>query len=73
MKMKVAEYEMRASNGKHIRIATKVILEDGSEMRFIDRLSKREALKQATEQILRTRKIETGLCPLRLAINQEVA
>lgn len=44
--MKVENYKLTASNGKHIRIATKVILDNGEEIRFIERLSKKEAIRQ---------------------------
>lgn len=66
--MKVETYRMVASNGKHIRMATKVVLPNGQEMRFIDKLSKREALNAAREQILRTQQAEAGLCTVRLAL-----
>lgn len=46
--MKVSNYILKASNGKRIRIATKVTFADGREVKFIDRLSKKEASKQAT-------------------------
>jgi len=36
---------MTAANGRHIRIATQVELENGRVIRFIDRLSKREAAR----------------------------
>lgn len=49
--MKVASYNLTASNGKHIRRATKVILPDGTEIKFLDLLSNKEAIRQAQYQI----------------------
>ena len=43
----VKTYRLVASNGRHIRMATKVILPDGSEIKFLDKLSHREAIEQA--------------------------
>jgi hypothetical protein len=45
--MKVTEYNLKASNGRHIRKATKVTFPDGYEVRFIERMPKGEAVKQA--------------------------
>jgi hypothetical protein len=52
--MKVENYHLHASNGKHIRIATKVILEDGREIRFLERLSKKQAIRSAQFEISRS-------------------
>jgi hypothetical protein len=46
--MTVSNYRMVASNGKAIRTATKVTFADGYVVRFTERMSKREAVKQAT-------------------------
>lgn len=45
--MTVTTYNLTASNGRHIRKATKVTFADGREIRFMDLMSKREALRQA--------------------------
>lgn len=45
---RVETYNLRASNGSHIRKATKVVFSDGTEVKFIERMSKREAIRQAT-------------------------
>jgi len=44
--MKIQNYRLYASNGKYIRIATKVILDDGREIKFIEKMSKKQAMKQ---------------------------
>lgn len=43
----VSTYQLVASNGRPIRKATKVTFADGREVRFTERMSKREALRQA--------------------------
>lgn len=45
--MTVEIYKLTASNGRHIRTATKVTFEDGITVRFMERMSKREAIRQA--------------------------
>ena len=47
--MKVTEYNLKSKNGRHIRRATKVTFPDGYEVRFIERMPKGAAIKQATE------------------------
>ena len=44
---KVQTYNLTANNGKHIRQATKVVFANGQEFAFTEKLSKKEALKQA--------------------------
>lgn len=41
----VKDYTLRARNGNPIRTATKVTLPDGQEIKFIERLTKSEAIK----------------------------
>ena len=48
--MKVSTYNLTASNGQHIRKATQVELADGRVIRFMERMSKREALAAAAQQ-----------------------
>ena len=48
---KVENYRIFASNGNPIRVANKVIFPTGKEMKFLDKLSKREALKQAESML----------------------
>ena len=48
--MKVETYKLTAGNGKHIRLATKVTRDDGTEIKFMEKLSKKEAIEQANRQ-----------------------
>lgn len=45
--MTVETYTLTASNGRHIRKATKVVFPSGYEIKFMERMGKREALRQA--------------------------
>jgi hypothetical protein len=47
---KVTDYNLKASNGKHIRKATMVTFEDGTVIRFTEKMSKAEAIRQAEIQ-----------------------
>lgn len=47
--MKVTTYNLTASNGRHIRKATQVELADGTVVRFMEKLSKRQAIAQVTK------------------------
>lgn len=47
--MKATEYTLKTKDGRHIRKATKVTFLDGYEVKFIERMTKREAMKQAAE------------------------
>jgi hypothetical protein len=49
MSARAETYNLTASNGRHIRKATKVVFDSGHEVRFTERLSKREALRQAAK------------------------
>jgi hypothetical protein len=51
----VHTYDLQRPDGSHIRKATLVVLEDGEVIRFIDRLSKREAIRQARADVERRR------------------
>ena len=42
----ISNYNLKASNGSHIRVATKVTMRDGSEIRFNEHMSKRQAIAQ---------------------------
>jgi len=66
--MKVQTYSFKASNGKHARFATEVIMGDGEVIQFIERLPKKQALKQASEQVLRAQQIKAGLPTMRVAL-----
>lgn len=46
----VKTYQLTAGNGRPIRNATKVVLPDGREIAFTERMSKRDVLKQALER-----------------------
>ena len=50
MTARVENYKLRL-NGRHTRIATKVTFENGKVVRFTERMSKRQALKQANELV----------------------
>jgi hypothetical protein len=50
MNTKVETYNLEAHNGKHIRKATRVVFEDGIVVKFIDKLSNKEAIRQALKQ-----------------------
>jgi hypothetical protein len=43
----VASYSLRDSRGRHIRLASMVTLEDGTEVRFVERMPNGEAIRQA--------------------------
>jgi hypothetical protein len=53
--MIVKDYKLIAANGRHIRTATKVILDDGTEIKFTEKLTKREAVES-----IKNMKKETG-------------
>jgi hypothetical protein len=48
--MKVETYQLTTKGGRPVRKATKVTFPDGVVVRFIERMSKRRAVEQATEQ-----------------------
>jgi hypothetical protein len=48
--MKVELFRMVAANGRHIRMATKVTFADGTVVKFMERLPKGEAVRQAMQQ-----------------------
>jgi hypothetical protein len=43
----VETYRLRASNGRHIRMATRVRFPNGQVVSFLDKMPKREAIRQA--------------------------
>ena len=45
--MKVENYKLFAANGRFIRTATKVLLADGREIKFVEKLSKSAAIQNA--------------------------
>jgi len=47
--IRVETYRLTTRSGRHIRKATKVVFPDGYEIRFTERMSKREALRQAAK------------------------
>ena len=49
--MKVETYILYAANGNRIRRASKVVFADGSEIKFTEKLGKKEAIKQALDRI----------------------
>ncbi|KKK69354.1 hypothetical protein LCGC14_2934870 [marine sediment metagenome] len=48
--MEVKTYNLQNSEGKHIRKATKVILDDGKVIAFTEKLSKKKAIAQIVYQ-----------------------
>lgn len=48
-KLQVETYQLTASNGRHIRKATQVVFPDGYVVRFMEKMSKREALRQVAQ------------------------
>ncbi len=49
---KVETYQLTAPNGRHIRIATRVILASGEAIAFTERMTKRDALRNAELEFL---------------------
>lgn len=47
--MKVETYNIKTQNGRHIRKATVVTRKDGKRIRFMEKLSNRIAIQQATD------------------------
>jgi len=48
--MTVSTYSLKAANGRHIRKATMVTLADGSVVKFMDKMSNSEAIRQVRQQ-----------------------
>jgi hypothetical protein len=49
-KCKVETYSVRSNRGGHVRMATRLILPDGQVVPFLDKMSKREAIRQYAMQ-----------------------
>jgi hypothetical protein len=49
--MKFETYNLTAANGRHIRQATKAILDDGTEIRFTEKMTKAEAVRAVEQQL----------------------
>lgn len=47
--MKATEYNLKTKTGRHIRKATMVTFPDGYVVRFIEKMPKGAAIKQAAE------------------------
>lgn len=47
--IQISTYQMVANNGRPIRKATKITFSDGHEIRFTEKMSKREALRQVAK------------------------
>ena len=43
----VSTYNLKSANGRHIRQATQVTCPDGTVIRFIEKVGKAQAIKQA--------------------------
>ena len=43
--MKLETYQLKAANGRLIRKATKIVMNNGEEIRMTERITKREAMK----------------------------
>ena len=61
----IQTYQLIAGNGNPIRKATKVILENGEEIRFMDKLSNKEAMKQAAYQLEKIARRNAGFSEAR--------
>lgn len=53
--MTVSNYNLQTSSGKHIRVATQVTLPNGQVIRFAEKLTRKEAIRNAQAQIERQR------------------
>lgn len=49
----VEDYTIYSTTGRRIRTATKVTFANGEVIRFIERMTKREALRQARMEVAR--------------------
>jgi hypothetical protein len=49
--MQVENYQLQASNGKNVRTATKVVLANGQEITFTERLTKKQAIRSAFQEV----------------------
>jgi hypothetical protein len=47
--IRVETYTLTTSNGRHIRKATRVVFPSGHEVKFMEKMSKREALRQVAK------------------------
>jgi hypothetical protein len=47
--MKITTYQLLAMNGQKVRKATQVELSDGRVIRFMEKMTKREVLRQVSE------------------------
>lgn len=52
--MIISTYLMVTKEGKRIRKATKVSFENGKEIHFMDKLTKKEVVKQFTPELLKS-------------------
>ena len=50
----IGTYNMTAMNGRHIRVATKVELTNGATIRFMEKMSKKDAIANAMHAVSRT-------------------
>lgn len=50
----IRDYGMTAANGKAIRMATMVVMDDGTEIRFTERMSKKAARENVAYQMRRS-------------------
>lgn len=48
---RVEDYKLLTASGRYIRKATKVILKNGKQISFIEKLTKKEAIKNALYQL----------------------
>ena len=47
----VSTYDLTAATGRHIRQATQVTFPDGRVIRFMEKMSRRDALRQVTSEV----------------------
>jgi hypothetical protein len=49
--MRFETYNLTAANGRHIRQATKAILDDGTEIRFTEKMTRSHAEREVARQL----------------------
>jgi hypothetical protein len=49
--MTIETYNLKTASGRHIRQATKAILDDGTEIRFTEKMTNAEAVRAVGQQL----------------------
>jgi len=53
----VEEYQLLTASGKRVRKATKVIFKNGKEIKFVEKVTKKDAIKNALYQANKNKSI----------------